>query len=101
MDIFKNIRALLKGFKVELRPHRRVNGENLSNQCALAAGKLEKEDLGRERARQILLGQGRTDREVTLILNAAEEWELDFALLEGMDFKVIGDSVWIDAADQP
>jgi len=50
----------------------------------------------RDQAIQTLISRGKSTADAELIVKAMEEWELDYALAATMDFKVAGDSVWID-----
>lgn len=55
-------------------------------------GKEEK----RQEAIKVLLNRGESDVHARLIVDAIKEWELDYSVAATLNFKVVGDSVWIN-----
>lgn len=50
----------------------------------------------RQDAIDVLLNRGETRVNAELIVKAMEEWALDYDLAASLDFKVVGESVWIN-----
>lgn len=59
----------------------------------------DKKDKERQEAIQVLLNRGESDAHAQLIIAAIEEWELDYSVAATLDFKVVGQSVWINQED--
>jgi hypothetical protein len=100
MKVINGIQSLklkVAGRRTSMKAYDAAAAKNVDHELVTPFSK--EGNMGRHAAIISQMNAGKSFDEAELIVNTMEEWGLDLAMADSMEFKVVGNSVWIDHQD--